>query len=77
LTGFGGIVGVLIGVAFLIFGRRFAQINLRPFVSKQQVAERGKPEHHRLRMVSRGFGPRISLSVSSLFEWGRYGNDRL
>jgi hypothetical protein len=47
----GDIVVVLVGVAFLVFGRQFAQINLRPFVSRQQLAERGKPGHRRLRMA--------------------------
>lgn len=51
LNGFGNIVAVLIGVAFLIFGRQFAQLNLRPFVSKQQIAERNEPGHRRLRLA--------------------------
>jgi hypothetical protein len=51
LSGLRTVVFVVIGVAFLIFGRQFAQLNLRPFVSKQQIAERNKPGHRRLRIA--------------------------
>ena len=47
----GNIVMVLVGVVFLIFGRQFAQLNLRPLFSKQQISERNEPEHRRLRIA--------------------------
>jgi hypothetical protein len=38
------------GAVLVIFARRFTLWSLRPFVSKQRVAERDQPGHRRLQM---------------------------
>jgi hypothetical protein len=38
------------GAVLVIFARRFTLWSLRPFVSKQRLAERDQPGHRRLQM---------------------------
>jgi hypothetical protein len=51
VKGAGNIVVVLAGIAFLVFGRQFALLNLRPFRSRKQLKERNKPGHRGLRIA--------------------------
>jgi hypothetical protein len=39
----------LAGAAIALFARQSVRFSLRPFVSKQRLAEMDKPEHRRLR----------------------------
>jgi hypothetical protein len=41
---------MVLGAALVIFARPFAVLSLRPYFSKQQLAERDKPEHRRLQL---------------------------
>ena len=38
------------GAVLVVFARRFTLWSLRPFVSKQRLAERDQPDHRRLQM---------------------------
>jgi hypothetical protein len=41
---------MVLGTVLVVFARPFALLSLRPYFSKQQLAERDKPEHWRLRL---------------------------
>jgi hypothetical protein len=44
------VVFMVLGAVLVVFARPFALLSLRPYFSKQQLAERDKPEHRRLRL---------------------------
>jgi hypothetical protein len=41
---------MVLGAVLVVFARPFALLSLRPYFSRQQLAERHKPEHRRLRV---------------------------
>jgi hypothetical protein len=41
---------MMLGAVLVVFARPFALLSLRPYIPKQQLAERHKPEHRRLRL---------------------------
>jgi len=44
---------MLLGAVLVVFARPFTASNLRPFVSKEQLAERNQPNHRRVRRFYR------------------------
>jgi hypothetical protein len=40
---------MVLGALLVVFARPFALLSLRPYFSKQHLAERHEPEHRRLR----------------------------
>jgi hypothetical protein len=44
------VVFMVLGAVLVVFARPFALLSLRPYFSKQQLAERDRPEHRRLRV---------------------------
>jgi hypothetical protein len=44
---------MVVGGALVIFARPFAMFSLRPYFTKQELAELDKPEHRRLRLIFR------------------------